>query len=241
MATDAAIATAENQNEPVTKMPLGAVAEAVVAEHGGERVAVGDRLAPRRQVGPDADRLPAAAVGEAEPAAHVVEDQRGAGVVADAIGGRWANAGSTSSWSWRASCLNGETTMAATSSSAPAHGLLHRLEVVVAVVQQVGPVLGHDAGDRGRAPRRRAVVGALGHEHLAASGRRPGDRHARRRGVGAVLGEHAPSRRGRRRRRAARPAPPSPRPGRSGSRPCACWAAAAASTAGWRWPSTIGP
>ena len=67
------------QNEPVTKMLAGRVAEAVVAGHGGQRVAVGDRLAPGGEVGLHADQLPAAAHVEAEAGAHVVDDQRGAG------------------------------------------------------------------------------------------------------------------------------------------------------------------
>ena len=50
-------------------------AKAFIAEHASERLAVGDRLAPRTEVWPDAERFPTAPVGKAETAPDVVEDE----------------------------------------------------------------------------------------------------------------------------------------------------------------------
>src|SRR5690242_8168424 len=49
----------------------------VIAEHGGNRVAVPDGLAPSTQVGGDAERLPTATVVQTEAGPDLVDDERG--------------------------------------------------------------------------------------------------------------------------------------------------------------------
>ena len=50
VARAAAIATVPHQNEPVTKTFAGGVAEPVIARDGGQRIAVGDGLAPGGEI-----------------------------------------------------------------------------------------------------------------------------------------------------------------------------------------------
>ena len=61
----------------------GALAEPVVAEHGRQRIAVGDRLAPGTEIGSHTERLPAAAEVETKARAHVVDDECGVARVAE--------------------------------------------------------------------------------------------------------------------------------------------------------------
>jgi hypothetical protein len=172
---------------------LRPLTERVTAEHRSEGVAVRDRLAPGRQVGIHADRLPARAEVQPEPAPHVIQDQRGPGGVAQgaqAAGERGVD---------QFLVVPGVVLERADQDGGqvPARlvgGVLDAGQVVEGVVAEVGPVRGRDAGRARRAPRRGAVVGAAGDEDLAPAGLRAGDRAAHGGGVGAVLGEHRPVR-----------------------------------------------
>ena len=170
-----------------------AVAERVVAEHGGEGPAVRDRLAPGRQVRVHPDRLPAGPEVQPEPGSDVVQDQRGPFFVAQ--GAEPAGEGGVDQLLVEAGVVLERADQDPGQVIAGlGGGPLRAGQVVEGVAAEVGVVGGRDAGRARRAPRRGAVVGALGHQDLAPPGLRPGDRAAHGGGVGAVLGEYRPVR-----------------------------------------------
>ena len=152
-----------------------------------------------------------------------------------------ANAGSGSSRSTPMSWRIGLTTIPATSSPARLHRRLHRGQVVEAVLDQMGPVLGQHTPRGSGCTRVGPVVGARRHQDLPLAGGGPGDGDALGGGVGPVLREDGPVGVVHRGRSTPRPAPPCGATARSGSRPRAACRAAASSTRGWRCPSTTGP
>ena len=83
VASAAAIGAAAIQNEPVAKICRAPSRQRLGAQQRGERIPVGERLAPRAEVRPDPERLPAAAQVDPQAAADVVEDQRRADAIAD--------------------------------------------------------------------------------------------------------------------------------------------------------------
>jgi hypothetical protein len=196
-------------------------------------------FAPRAQVRLDADRLPAPAEVQAEATAHVVEDERRASVVAQ---------GADAPGEVGLHDLLVEAGVVAERGHEHAGQVVprllcrrhHAVEVVVPVGDEVGAVLGGRARWQRGAPWRSPVVGALGHEDLPATRRRPGDRRAQGRGVGAVLREHRPV--GVADGVDEQLGQLDDAGGRAvlavGQR---CLAGAASSTLGWRWPSSTGP
>ena len=158
VATAAAIGTAAHQNEPVTKTRAAASRSASTPGHGGQRMAVGDRLAPGGQVRAHAHRLPAAGRVQAEAGAHVVHDQRRAAAVAD--GARGAGEGRVGQLLVAPqSCRKAVTMMPARSLPAASAAASRLASVVVVEAQQVGAVVRRGAGRHRRAPGRRAVIG----------------------------------------------------------------------------------
>ena len=154
-------------------------------------MAVGDRLAPRAQVGVDADRLPAAAVRQPEAAAHVVEDQCGARVVAHPA--QVAGEGGVDELLVDAGIVaEGRYDDRRQVVPGGGHRGVDRRDVVEHVVGEMRPVLGHHTGGVRGAPWRRTVIRPGGDEHLAPTRRGASHRDARGGGVGAVLLEDRP-------------------------------------------------
>ena len=128
-----------------------------------------------------------------EAAAHVVEDQRGPGGVAQRAQAA-GEPGIDKLLVVACVMLERADQDARQVVARLRGGLPHAVEVVVGVVAEVGAVLRGDPGRPGRAPGRGAVVGAGSDEDLAPPGPGPGDGAAHGGGVGAVLGEHRPVR-----------------------------------------------
>ena len=173
----------------------GGFAKPVVAGHGRQRIAVGDRLAPGAQIRAHAERLPASPDVEPQAGAHLVEDQRGIGGVASRARGRGKlprrqfeiaphvvpEAGDQDRGKILARFVDGS---------------LQARDVVIFEVQQMRAILAGDAGDARRTPGQRAVIAALRDQHLAPPGAGAGDRHAgswwhRRRSSGTSPSRHA--------------------------------------------------
>ena len=166
-------------------------AEAVVAGHRGKRMAVGDGLAPRRQVGAHAQRLPTAGQIEARAGTHLVENQCRARAVAQRAHG----AGEGRLRQFLVDAVVVPERRDQHRGQVPARlrgGLLQAADVVVAEVAQVRAVLGQDAGGVRRAPGRGTVAGPLRHQQLAPAGGGARRGHADRGRVGAVLREQHP-------------------------------------------------
>jgi hypothetical protein len=169
----------------------GRVAQGIDTGHRGQCVTVGDRLAPGGQVGPDAQRLPAAGRMQAIAGTHLVEDQRRTGGIAElARAAREGRGGQL--------LVDAQVMFEGAGKNAGqviASGRRRRVEtgdVVVAVGREVSAILRRDAGRRGRAPRGGTVIRPLRHQDLAPAGGRARDRRAHRGRVGAVLLEHHP-------------------------------------------------
>ncbi len=169
----------------------GAVAEAIIAGDGGERIAVRDRLAPGGKVRPHAHKLPAAADVKAETRAHVVHDQGRSGRIAE-------GARRVGECRRRQLVVLAEIMLEGGDDDAgdvPPHRLGRigeALGIVVVVGNDVQAVFRGRAQRVGIAPGDRAVIGAAGDQQLAPPGRRAGDHDAGRRRIGAVLLEHRP-------------------------------------------------
>jgi hypothetical protein len=174
---------------------VGALAQAVGAEQGPERMPVGKRLAPCAEVWPHAERLPAAAQVEPRTAADLVDHQDGADAVADRpqplgeLGGRRLEVAVD------VVADRGYDDRRHVVGIRRVDGRLDRRKVVVLEQDRVGVVLRRRARRVGAGrPARDAVVGTARQQHLAPPGRRPGHDDPERRGVRAVLAEHRPIR-----------------------------------------------
>ena len=189
----AAMGTAENQNEPVTKT-------FVAPSRNASLPSTAARARPFAIALLQADRSGSTPTGSQldprcsrNPARNVVQDQRGPFFVAQ--GAEPAGEGGVDQLLVEAGVVLERADQDPGQVIAGlGGGPLRAGQVVEGVAAEVGVVGGRDAGRARRAPRRGAVVGALGHQDLAPPGLRPGDRAAHGGGVGAVLGEYRPVR-----------------------------------------------
>jgi hypothetical protein len=165
--------------------------EAVVAGHGRQGIAVGDGLAEAGEIRPHAQRLPAAAGMQAEAGAHVVDHQRRIGLVAQLAHGA-GEFGRRQRLVHAVVVAEGRDQDARQVAPRLLGGLGHAVDVVVVVIQDMRPVFRGDAGQGGRAPWHRAVIGAARHQQLAPAGAGPRQGDGEGGGVAAILLELHP-------------------------------------------------
>ena len=169
----------------------GGFAEPVIAGDGGQRIAVGDGLAPCAEIRAHAERLPASPDVEAKAGADLIDNERGTAVVARRARG---------CGKFRRRQFEIAAHIVAEGGHQDRGEILSRFidgraqarHIVVFEVQEMRAILAGDAGNAGRTPWQCAVIAAARDQHLAPPGAGAGDRHAGRGRIAAVLLEHRP-------------------------------------------------